>query len=145
MLDDPEMVSAFAGQLRRVLAEQADFVARVRRDAEAMWRANPPEGYSSFEAWWQHRRVTSPFGQIQAHIEKAAKLTFALEARYRRRRHEIPARRQAAAQAGQAPALPTGTAGRPAQPRQRGPRPADPPDGDFLDLVRGDRRQGRSA
>jgi hypothetical protein len=147
MLDHPEMVEAFAAQLRRVLSDQAEYVARIRRDAEAMWKANPPEGYSSFEAWWRHRRVSSPFAEIQAHIEQAATLTFRLEARYRRGRHEIPAARQAAAQARQAPALPRGQAAarQPRQPRQ--PRQAPPLDGDFMDLIRGERgdRRGRSA
>ncbi|MET8145681.1 hypothetical protein ABZU32_35720 [Sphaerisporangium sp. NPDC005288] len=142
MLDRPEMVEAFATQLRRLLSEQAEYVARIRRDAEAMWRANPPEGYGSFEAWWAHRRVASPFAEIQQHIEKAARLTFALEARYRRRRHEIPAARQAAAQARQAPALPRGqaAAGRPGQPRPRRSRPAPAAAEDgFMDMIRRDR------
>ncbi|WP_214415637.1 hypothetical protein [Sphaerisporangium fuscum] len=143
MLDRPEMVEAFAAQLRRVLSDQADFVARIRRDAEAMWKANPPDGYGSFEAWWRHRWVRSPFAEIQEHLEKAATLTFRLEARYRRSRHEIPARREAAAQAKQAPALPRGgPAARPAPARAtRQPDQAPPLEGDFLDLI----RRGRSA
>jgi hypothetical protein len=140
MLNRPEMVEAYAAQLRRVLSDQAEAVARIRRDAEAMWAANPPEGYTSFEAWWRHRWVTSPFAAIQEHLEAAAKLTFQLEARYRRGRHEIPATRQAAAQARQAPALTrsTDTADRPAQPRSAGARAAPPPDGDFMNLIRRD-------
>ena len=152
MLDHPEMVEAFATQLRRVLAEQAEFVARIRRDAEAMWRANPPQGYGSFEAWWRHRWVAGPFADIQDHIEAAAKLTFHLEARYRRGRHEIPAARQAAAQAkqqaqqqAQQAALTRGanTAAGPA-PRSAEPRAPAPPQGggDFMDLVQ---RRDRSA
>ncbi|MFD8533863.1 hypothetical protein ACFV0L_41290 [Streptosporangium canum] len=142
MLDRPEMMEAFAGQLRRALTDYADHVARIRRDAEAMWQANPPEGYGSFEAWWRHRWVASPFGEIQDLLEKAATLTFRLEARYRRGRHEIPATRQAAKQAKQAPALPGGAgtdaAGRPAPPRQ--PSQAPPLNGgDFLGLIRGER------
>lgn len=137
MLDAPEMVEAFATQLRKVLAAQADYVARIRRDAEAMWKANPPEGYSSFEAWWRHRWVTGPFGEIQEHLEEAAALTFRLEARYRRGRHEIPAARQAAKQAKQAPALGSGNFGRREPQRPAAPRPAD--GGDFLDLIRKER------
>lgn len=145
MLDRPEMVEAFARQLRQVLSAQADYVARIRRDAEAMWKANPPDGYHNFEAWWRHRWVRGPFAEIQAHLEKAAKLTFALEARYRRGRHEIPAARQAAAQAKQQlpplqPLQRRDAVGR--EPRQER-RPAGPgeapPDGSFLDLIRRDR------
>ncbi|GGS84503.1 hypothetical protein GCM10010156_48900 [Planobispora rosea] len=139
MLDRPEMMAAFAAQLRRSLAESAEFVAYIRRDAEAMWKENPPEGYGSFEAWWRHRWVTSPFAEIQEHLEAAAALTFRLEARYRRGRHEIPQTRQArreAAQGRQAPALPHARdyVGRPPAPKQARPSAAAP-DGDFLDLV----------
>ncbi|MEU4410801.1 hypothetical protein AB0F88_40375 [Streptosporangium sp. NPDC023963] len=147
-LNRPEMMEAWTAQLRRVLSEHADYVARTRRDAEAMWKANPPEGYGTFEAWWRHIWVTGPFAEIQDHIEKAAKLTFALEARYRRGRHEIPAKRQAAAQARQAPALThrTESTGRPAQSRLAEPR-APAPEVGFMDMIhkdRGDRRK-RSA
>ncbi|NAS27467.1 hypothetical protein GT755_38100 [Herbidospora sp. NEAU-GS84] len=148
-LDSPERVSAFATQLRRVLSDQADWVASIRREAEAMWKNNPPEEFSTFEAWWRHRWVTSPFGEIQEHLEEAAKLTFALEARYRRGRHEIPARRQAAAEARQAarsgrmaPQLgrdsqSPGRAGH--QPARPGPArsPQDAPV-NFMDLIRND-------
>ncbi|WP_141704488.1 hypothetical protein [Planobispora rosea] len=144
MLDRPEMVSAFAAQLRRGLAEYAEFVAHIRRDAEAMWKENPPEGYGSFEAWWRHRWLTGPFAEIQEHLEAAAALTFRLEARYRRGRHEIPARRQAAAQARQAPALPHARdyVGRSPAPKQVRPDGQAAPDRDFLDLIRAD-REGR--
>lgn len=142
MLDRPEIVAAFAVQLRQALTAQAEYVARIRRDAEAMWQANPPEGYSSFETWWRHRWVTGPFGEIQEHIEAAATLTFRLEARYRRGRHEIPAARQAAAQAkqAQAPALPRGgPVGRPAESRQPGQAPPlnrpGRADRNFLDML----------
>lgn len=147
MLDRPEMMEAFATQLRRSLSDQAERLARIRRDAEAMWEANPPEGYGSFEAWWRHRWVAGPFAAIQDHIEKAATLTFQLEARYRRGRHEIPATRQAAAAAREATAIPQhrtnhavpGVAARPAD------APTDaPPGGDFMSMVRGDGRR-RSA
>ncbi|MEU0002432.1 hypothetical protein ABZ069_36590 [Streptomyces microflavus] len=97
MLSKPEMVEAFATQLRGVLKSQAQFVADVRQEAEAMWKANRPEGYGSFEAWWRHRWVVGPFREIQEHLEEASKLTFDLEARYRKGRHEIPAARQSAA------------------------------------------------
>ncbi|MFH8582538.1 hypothetical protein [Streptomyces zaomyceticus] len=97
MLTKPEMVEAFSTQLRGVLKSQAQFVADVRQEAEAMWKANRPDGYSSFEAWWRHRWVVGPFREIQDHLEEAAKLTFELEARYRKGRHELPAARQAAA------------------------------------------------
>lgn len=134
MLDDPAMTEAFATQLRQVLNAQAEYVAKIRRDAEAMWKANRPEGYGSFEAWWRHRWVTSPFAAIQDHIEQAAKLTFDLESRYRRGRHEIPAARQAAAlekkQAKQAPQVAAG--------RAVPPKPVEAPaaGGDFLGLIR---------
>lgn len=137
MLDRPEMVAAFASQLRRVLSDQGDWVARIRRDAEAMWKANPPAEYGSFEAWWRHRWVTGPFGEIQDHLEKAATLTFRLEARYRRGRHEIPAARQAAREARQTTALPA-AASRQAQPRQVQPRRPEDAPGPFLDLIRGE-------
>ncbi|MGW2161829.1 hypothetical protein [Nonomuraea sp. NPDC001699] len=147
MLDRPEMVEAFSGQLRVALAEYVDYVARIRRDAEAMWKANPPEGYSSFEAWWHHHKVTGPFAKLQEHLEAAVKLTFDLSAQYRRRRHELPAARQAAAEARQeAAALSRGSSSAPrrvsggGQPYPR-PRPAAPADqdGSFLDMVRRDR------
>ncbi|HUR74477.1 MAG TPA: hypothetical protein VMZ00_09375 [Sporichthya sp.] len=148
MLDRPEMVAAFAGQLRRVLSDQAAFVALIRRDAEALWAENPPEGYGSFEAWWRHLRVSGPFAEIQAHIEAAAKLTFRLEARYKKNRHLIPEKRQAAADARQQQALGRGVeaGSAPGPPRQAGsavrrPAAAPPLDGDFMDMV----RKGRSA
>ncbi|MFB4275699.1 hypothetical protein ACBJ59_10440 [Nonomuraea sp. MTCD27] len=100
-LNQPLAVQAFTDQLRRHLSESAMWVARIRRDAEAMWKENPPDGYSSFEAWWRHGRVTSPFAEIQEHLEEAARLTFRLEARYRKHRHEIPEKRQAVAEARQ--------------------------------------------
>ncbi|MEU0023529.1 hypothetical protein ABZ173_38530 [Streptomyces rochei] len=142
MLTKPEMVEAFSTQLRGVLKSQAQFVADVRQEAEAMWKANRPDGYSSFEAWWRHRWVVGPFREIQEHLEEAAKLTFDLEARYRKGRHEIPAARQAAAlekkQAKQAPQV---TAGGTAVP----PKPVEPPTAgagaprDFLELVNRER------
>jgi hypothetical protein len=98
MLDSEERVALFAAQLRRNIASQAEVVAAIRRDAEAMWAANPPAGYGSFEAWWRHRWVRGPMRDIQELLEKAAASTHALEARYRRGRHEIPARRLAAAE-----------------------------------------------
>lgn len=137
MLSKPEMVDAFATQLRGVLKTQAAFVADVRSEAEAMWKANRPEGYSSFEAWWRHRWVVGPFREIQEHLEEAAKLTFELEARYRKGRHEIPARKQAAAlekKNAKAPQVGAGSAAVP-------PKPVEPPAAgagaphDFLSLV----------
>ncbi|MFF5265333.1 hypothetical protein ACFY4C_41165 [Actinomadura viridis] len=149
MLTEPEMVEAFSTQLRRVLSSHADYVARIRRDAEAMWDANPPEGYSSFESWWRARWVKGPLADIQEHLEAAAKLTFRLEARYRKGRHEIPAARQAKREQAalrapeQAPALGSGEFGR-REPRPAGrPREQARPAGDFLDLVR--ERRERSA
>jgi hypothetical protein len=140
MLDRPEMTEAFATQLRQVLNAQAEYVSRIRRDAEAMWRANPPEGYGSFETWWRHRWVTTPFAAIQEHIETAAKLTFELEARFRKGRHEIPDRKLAAAelkkQAKQAPAIAPGRAPA-AEPRSTGGGAGDGSGlPDFLQLVR---------
>lgn len=136
MLDSPPMVEAWTTQLRRVLAGHADYVAGIRRDAEAMWAANPPEGYSSFEAWWRHRQLTSPFREIQEHLEKAAALTFQVEARYRKTRHVLPAARQAVQQARQAPAIPS-PAARPVQrsPAPAAPRPVAAPAGDFMSMV----------
>ena len=144
MLNRPEVVAAFAAQLRRSLGSYAEFVAAIRRDAEAMWKANPPEGYSSFEGWWRARWVRGPLRDIQDHLEQAAAATHALEARYRRGRHEIPAARQAAAASKkQPPAL--GNAAR----RTVGPGQAPPGSfgkgegseqgGDFMGLVRGER------
>ncbi|MCX4482241.1 hypothetical protein OOK44_38480 [Streptomyces cellulosae] len=136
MLSKPEMVDAFATQLRGVLKTQAAFVADVRQEAEAMWKANRPEGYSSFEAWWRHRWVVGPFREIQEHLEEAAKLTFELEARYRKGRHEIPARKQAAALEKKNAKAQVG-AGSAAVP----PKPVEPPTAgagaphDFLSLV----------
>ncbi|WP_106403763.1 hypothetical protein [Actinocorallia populi] len=145
MLDDPEMMKAFSAQLRKILEGQADYVSRIRRDAEAMWKANPPEGYGSFEAWWRHRWVKSPFGRIQEHLEEAAQLTHQLEARYRKGRHELPALRQAARQVKQAP--PLGGRSRPAvQPRPGSAPPLPSADQSsegsrrgFMDMVRDER------
>jgi hypothetical protein len=140
MLDRPEMMAAFTGQLRRSLSDQAEWLARIRRDAEAMWKANPPPEYGSFEAWWRHRWVTGPFGEIQELLEKASTLTFQLEARYRRGHHEIPAARQAAAQAKQAPELArSAPAAHGDQSRAGAPRAATSPDGSFMDMIRGER------
>lgn len=146
MLNRPEVVAAFAAQLRKSIGSYAEFVAAVRRDAEAMWAANPPEGYSSFEGWWRARWVRGPLRDIQEHLEKAAAATHALEARYRRGRHEIPAARQAAAAAKNQPAL--GQASRRMQdgPGQAPPRSfgkgeggAEQGGGDFMNLVKGER------
>ncbi|MGI5273123.1 hypothetical protein ACQEUU_37765 [Nonomuraea sp. CA-218870] len=137
MLDRPEMVEAFAAQLRRAMSEYADYVARIRRDAEAMWRENPPAEYSTFEAWWRHHKVTAPFAEIQQHLEAAAALTFRLEARYRRHRHEIPDRRQAEARRREQRALDGGQEPAPS------PRPAAraAEESSFLDMIqRGGRR-----
>ncbi|MGP4030215.1 hypothetical protein [Actinomadura sp. 3N407] len=164
MLDRPEMVEAFSTQLRRVLASHVDYVARIRRDAEAMWDANPPEGYSTFEAWWRARWVKGPLAEIQEHLEAAAALTFKLEARYRKGRHEIPTARQTARQAkGKAPELDPGpgpgsgrfgdrtrsaatgaAAPAPAQPQTQAQSQAQSQaqgGGGFMDMV----REGRSA
>ncbi|MFC4122036.1 hypothetical protein [Nonomuraea zeae] len=136
MLDRPEMVQAFAAQLRRVLSDQAAFVAQVRRDAEAMWKENPPEGYSSFEAWWRHSRVTSPFAEIQELLETAAKRTFRLAARYEKHRHTIPDARRAAVEAKQQQALPPAEPEQQARPPQKRRTKADQ---DFLEMIRQDR------
>ncbi|GAA4155090.1 hypothetical protein [Actinomadura keratinilytica] len=146
MLDRPEMVQAFSAQLRQVLASHADYVARIRRDAEAMWDENPPEGYSTFEAWWRAKWVKGPLADIQEHLEKAAALTFRLEARYRKGRHEIPARRLAAKQAKelpqgqQAPVLGSGQFGRRTQPGPASGAAAgqDGAADGFLDMIRKD-------
>ena len=144
MLDRPEMVQAFAAQLRRKVSEYADFVAHVRRDAEAMWAENPPPEYGSFEAWWRHSQVTKPFAEIQKHLEAAATLTFRLEARYRKHRHEVPERKAAAAEMKQQHAA-LGRGGE----QVSAPGPPAPPksataagDVDFMDILR---REGRSA
>jgi hypothetical protein len=101
MLDRPEMVEAWSAQLRASLGEYVDYVARIRRDAEAMWKANPPDEYGSFEAWWRHHKVTAPFAKLQEHLEEAVKLTFEVAAQHRRQRHEVPAARKAAVEARQ--------------------------------------------
>ncbi|MFD1547046.1 hypothetical protein [Nonomuraea guangzhouensis] len=141
-----EMVQSFTGQLRQHLSAYAAFVGAMRRDAEAMWKANPPEEYGTFEAWWRHQQVAGPFAEIQEHIEAAAKLTFKLEARYRRNRHEIPDRRQAAAEAKEQAALTRGdnpAIGPP--PRQQGraaPRTQPEQEASFMDMVqRGNKRR----
>lgn len=143
MLNEPEMMQAFSAQLRKVLASHADYVARIRRDAEAMWDANPPEGYSTFEAWWRARWVKGPMAEIQEHLEKAATLTFKMEARYRKGRHELPAARQAKRRSN-APELGAPQSGRfgdrrrtdPGARRGAGPaRPSQPAE-DFMELVR---------
>lgn len=143
-LNRPDMMQAFTDQLRRHLSESVAYVAYMRRDAEAMWKANPPEGYGSFEAWWRHLRVAGPFEAIQGHLEEAAKLTFKLEARYRRNRHEIPAARQEAAEAKQqAAALPRAGVP-PERPAVRASQPRAAPvqqDDDFMGLI----RRGKSA
>lgn len=95
MLDRPDKVSLFAAQMRSMIGYYADLVARVRRDAEAMWAANPPEGYNTFEAWYRERWVKGPLADIQEHLEEAVKATFELEARYRKGRHEMPEARKA--------------------------------------------------
>src|SRR5919108_3712760 len=147
MLDDPQLVAAFAAQLRFLLRGNADWLAGIRRDAEAMWDANPPEGYGKFEAWWRRRWVKTPMAEIQEHLDKAAALTFALEARHRKGRHELPARkaerkaakRQALPGESPGPALGSGGYGRrtasTSRPQARQGEPAD-----FMDLVR-DRRE----
>lgn len=142
MLDRPEMVQAFAAQLRRVLSDQAAFVAHIRRDAEAMWAENPPDGYSSFEAWWRQSRVTSPFAAIQDHIEAAAKLTFRLEARFKKHRHTVPATRQAAADAKLQAAIPRGEHAERSAVSARRPRTEPAQEGDdFMGLI----QRGKSA
>lgn len=138
MLDRPELVQAWANELRRHLSAYADYVARIRRDAEAMWAETPPAEYGSFEAWWRHGRVTAPFAEIQEHLEKAMKLTHRLEARYRKHRHEIPEARQAATRAKQQQALPAAEPEKPARQPQKRPTRADQ---DFLSMI----REGRSA
>lgn len=140
-LDRPENVALFAAQLRRNINGYAELVAAVRRDAEAMWHANPPEGYSTFEAWWRERWVRGPLREIQEHLEKAAALTHALEARYRRGRHEIPAARQAAA-SGRSRQPAVGPAPRAPQRPQAVPAP-EPPTSNFMDMV--NERRGRTA
>jgi hypothetical protein len=148
MLDRPEMVEAFSGQLRASLAEYVDYVARIRRDAEAMWAANPPEGYGTFEAWWRHHRVTGPFAKLQEHLEEAVKLTFQLAAQHRKQRHELPAARKAKQEAAAlareaAPRRPIGGGQPYPTPKTR---PASRDGGDFLELIRNpDDRKRRPA
>lgn len=145
-LKSPEDMAAFTTQLRSRVEDLALLVAGVRRTAEAMWKANPPEGYSTFEAWWRHWWVTSPFAEIQDHLERAAAETFKLEARYRKGRHEIPAKRIAARQQSSGPALGSGNYGRRDTSAAR-PRPNPPPVDEgtqFIDLLNNTRRE-RSA
>lgn len=142
MLDQPHKMKAFTQQLRRVLSDQAAWVHQIRRDAEAMWKANPPDGYSSFEAWWRHSRVTSPFAEIEQHLEKAAAATFRLEARYEKHRHKIPDKRQAAAEAREEQAALPRAGVPPERPvRQRQPPAAKQADDDFWGSI----KHGRSA
>src|SRR5690606_34672610 len=93
MLRSPELVEAFAGQLRRVLDDLERLVAHVRRDAEPMWHENMPPEYSAIEAALKCRKLTKPLREIQRHLDAAIQQTFALEARYRRIMHEIPQQR----------------------------------------------------
>lgn len=136
MLDNPEMMAAFAAQLRAALRDYAAYVDRVRRDAEAMWKANPPKGYSSFEAWWRHRQVAKPFRRIQQFLEAAEQETFPLEANHRRWRHEVPAERLASR--GHHKALTSGAST--ARPAVSAPRPEqtepDTEPVDFLTLLK---------
>ncbi|MFI0453715.1 hypothetical protein [Actinomadura sp. 6N118] len=153
MLDRPEMVDAFARQFRQSLAYYVEYFARIRRDAEAMWDANPVEGFNTFEAWWRARWVKAPWADIQEHLEAAVADTFKLEARYRKGRHELPERKQASRQAkalpqggGRGPALGSGQFGYRTpeqQARQAHPGSGPAPDqgadegGGFLDMIRG--------
>lgn len=138
LLDRPEMVSAFAQQLRTLLREYAEFVRRIRTDAEAMWKANPPEGYSSFEAWWRHLWLCNPLRSIQHHLEAAAKETFALESRYQKVRHDIPAKRSGTGHRAVTGRVVTGRTMLPPVTRRDDPPPIANPDGPlFLDLIRG--------
>lgn len=141
MLDRPEMVSEWTRQLRTSLTPYVDYVASIRRDAEAMWRANPPEGYGTFEAWWRHHRVSGPFAKLQEHLEEAVKLTFEVAAQHRKQRHELPAARKAAAEAKQQQALPRGAASEGAPPPAARPssRGGPQPGGSFLDMISRDR------
>ncbi|NAS22503.1 hypothetical protein GT755_12500 [Herbidospora sp. NEAU-GS84] len=147
MLKSPEAVATLTAQIRRALTEYADYIAGIRREAEAMWEANPPEEYGSAEAGWRHRRTVAAFRDIQGFMEDAARATFQLEARYRRNYHEVPARRRAAKEArvSRRLALPQS----PAQPaRSSSSRPSARPaarpaaDESFLDLIQ---KKGRSA
>ena len=99
LLASPKAMETYTKYLRDAINELAVNVAEMRRGAEAMWRANPPEGYNTFEVWWRHIWVTSPFAELQKHLEEAAALTFKLEARYRKGRHEVPDAKLAAARA----------------------------------------------
>lgn len=145
MLDSPEKMDAYTAQLRAHLAHYVTSVADVYRDADAMWKANPPAEYGACAAWWNHRQVTGPFAAILKHLEEAMRLTFKVEAEYRRRFHETPEamrreaaakRQQAAIAGGPPPALGSGNyGGRNQQPAQRPPGGQPAPGASFMDLV----------
>ncbi|WP_289009553.1 hypothetical protein [uncultured Thermomonospora sp.] len=145
MLRSPELVEAFAGQLRRVLDDVERLVAHVRRDAEPMWRENMPAEYSAIEAALKRRKLTKPLREIQRHLDAAIEQTFALDARYRRIMHEIPQERRTGRME-----LERGTQRRPITPGRPRPvqRASDTPEHQqpeatevsFLDLVRQQKR-----
>jgi len=144
MLRSPELVEAFAGQLRRVLDDVERLVAHVRRDAEPMWRENMPAEYSAIEAALKCRKLTKPLREIQHHLDAAIEQTFALEARYRRIMHEIPQQRAQERTAGhnrldRGPQHQPITPGRP-RPAQDAPDEQQGGEVSFLDLVRQQRR-----
>lgn len=153
LLNSSKAVEIYTKFLRDAINELAVQVAEMRRGAEAMWKANPPEGYNTYQAWWRHLWVTSPFADIQEHLEKAAERTFTLETRYRKGRHEIPDAKLAAARAKLAaavaggkssPQLGSGNYGSSPVERRRsqaGGETAGRGSG-FMNLVDGDRRAG---
>jgi hypothetical protein len=97
MLVTPENMEALSGQLRVLIADISEFIGPIRTDAEAMWKANPPEEYGRIEAAVRHRKLASKFRELQEHLEKARTLTFELAAQYRKQRHDVPERKAAAA------------------------------------------------
>src|SRR5690606_1054109 len=144
MLRSPELVEAFAGQLRRVLDDVERLVAHVRRDAEPMWREDMPAEDRAIEAALKCRKMTKPLRQIQHHLDAAIEQTFALEARYRRIMHEIPQQRAQERTAGhnrldRGPQHQPITPGRP-RPAQDAPDEQQGGEVSFLDLVRQQRR-----
>lgn len=157
MLKQPEVVEAFTTQVRHAVNDILIPLSNVRREAEAMWRANPPDGYNSVEAWWHNSRLTSRFAALQEALEKAAALTFELEHDYRERRHERPAAKEAVKSAktaqrgqplpGRTPSgrLHQGDGQAAHRPPSRSHRPGQTPPGErtFISLLNDEERRNR--
>ncbi|MEU4235376.1 hypothetical protein AB0F17_64845 [Nonomuraea sp. NPDC026600] len=142
MLVTPENMDALSGQIRALIADLSEFIGPIRMDAEAMWRANPPEEYGRIEAAVRHHKLVSKFAKLQEHLEEARKLTFEVAAQYRKQRHDVPARKAEAAEIkreaalNRGPAAPRHLSGGQPYPRPRpASRPGDDDGGSFMDRV----------